>query len=153
MNIEQRLVKLERQNRWMRRGLMAIVLIGAVGMFCGMQAQPRAYRAQEFIMVDAAGKAQGVLSMAGGGPGLRLGGIEGNDEGRSITIGITQNVAMVDIAGDKGRSVTLRDDAGGSGIIVRDGTRIRGFMGLLSADDSAIAQLSDKNGQRTWDAP
>ena len=58
MTTEQRLARLERQNRWMRTALLALVMAGAGAIIMGQATSkkvPELIRAKKFQVVDDSG--------------------------------------------------------------------------------------------------
>ena len=73
MTLEDRLVRLERQNRWMKRvGGVAVVLAGLF-LTLGQSKPPDIIEARKFVVVDEQGSAMGDLGFnAEGGGWLAL---------------------------------------------------------------------------------
>ncbi len=64
MTLEQRLEKLERENRWMRRiGAVGVAIAAAVFLIGQGKDKPRVVEAEAFVLRDGEGKQRAVLSM------------------------------------------------------------------------------------------
>ncbi|MFQ5987098.1 MAG: hypothetical protein ACE5KQ_07050 [Thermoplasmata archaeon] len=117
----ERLEILERQNRWLKRvGVVVMVLAGAL-LLIG-QAQPKwKIEAERFVVKDANGKVRAELGMAGYGPALVL---YDGDGTRRAALGIAQKgpaLFIFDTAekrraafgvGEKGPALALYDGNG-----------------------------------------
>ncbi len=64
MTVEQRLERLERQNRWLKRIATVCVAVVAVVFLLGQgKDKPRVVEAEAFVLRDSEGKQRAVLSM------------------------------------------------------------------------------------------
>jgi hypothetical protein len=65
MTTEQRLARLERQNRWMRRiGAVAVAVAAAVFLVGQGKENPRVVEAEKFVLLDLEGRERAVLGVA-----------------------------------------------------------------------------------------
>jgi hypothetical protein len=69
--MKTRLNAIERQNRLLKRGLGVVVAVGGAVLLMG-QAVPTTVSAQQFLLVDGAGKRRAEMSLAGGAARLLL---------------------------------------------------------------------------------
>jgi hypothetical protein len=83
-NLETRVDALERQNRWLRRGLAVAALSGLGLTLLGAAPKSDELRLQKLVIVDAEGKQRAVLGTEGGGAMLVF---SSSDEKRALTIG------------------------------------------------------------------
>ena len=73
--VMDRLAKVERQNRWLVRGCLALVLSCGIAMLMAqkpLESVAQTIEAQAFVLKDAAGEVRAKLHMTGDGPELRL---------------------------------------------------------------------------------
>jgi hypothetical protein len=167
--IEERLEKLERQNRRMKlAGLGAMVIAGAfvlMGQASGPRTPPEV-RAKSFVLVDANGetRARLYMSASGKGPELDLLDAKGNErltlDGPGLTLyDVNGKLRAVLAAGSNGTALQL-DDANGKvrahlGVLSDEpGLDLNGADGkssawLLALSDGPILDLNDASGFET----
>lgn len=74
-----RLERLERENRWLKLGVVVVLLGIAAAVLMGQaMREPKVVTAEQFVLRDSAGEARAVLTMSGDGPGLTLFGEDGD---------------------------------------------------------------------------
>ena len=72
MELETRVEKLERENRWLKRIGMTALIVGGLIVMLG-QARPQSaevLRASKFVLVDKEGRQRATLAIENGGPAL-----------------------------------------------------------------------------------
>ena len=144
MSIEQRLEKLERQNKWMRRiGGVAVALVAAV--FLMGQGKEKELPDLEVQSLTVKAKDGRITKITGGDMTL----IDANGETRASLCTSKGGVASLGLNDDSGRyrvALILPKD-GAPGFYLRD--RIGRFRALLSLlkDGSPSLRLTDKDGK------
>jgi hypothetical protein len=130
-DLTQRLDRLERENRWLKR-MGTGVLVGATAVaLMGQRGAAPVVEAQRFLINDpASGKARAALSLLqDGSVGLSL------------------------ISAD-GKSLSLSADAGGNmGLSLVDSNRTLRAALSAGADGSPTLILHDRSGKVIWKAP
>ncbi len=128
--LTQRLDRVERENRWLKRiGTLVLIAVAAV-VLMGQQGAP-VVEAQRFLIRDpASGKARAALSLLQDG-----------------SVGLS--IISLD-----GKSLSLSADAGGNmGLMLGDSNRtLRGQL-FAGADGSPALILQDRSGKVIWKAP
>ena len=132
MTTEERIERLEQNNRRLLAGLVTVILLGI-----GVAAIPKPggdvvdeVRARAFILVDDNGKTRAALLVSTNGPGLYL--LDGNKQAR-VSLDISK-----DMSG-------LADCAPGLVLADKNGTlRVQ----LVTSQNDSWLQLSDKNNTR-----
>lgn len=110
-HVVTRLTRVEKENRWFKRLLAALLLVAIALLVMGQARVPsRKIEAQKFVLVDAAGREQAVLQSVGGLPSLDL--INPSNrigasfslaaEGPSLMIGDVKNAESILISSYKG---------------------------------------------------
>jgi len=164
--ILERIEKLERENRRLRRGgLAAIVVLATLGILGAAAPVPQTLRAHELELTDAAGnmrakisaidgkapylvlydaKGRTMLSLKGGGsqPGLAINDASGNT--RVMLGGLSPNLAFYDTANNT--TVSLDGDALGPRLLLFDGA---GKMRVHLGGPGPSLDLMDQSGYET----
>ncbi len=147
-DIETRLAKLERENRWLKRAGAVFVTTALVVVFCSAKdaAKPTIIEATEFRIVDSKGFLRGALGVdkADGEVGIGLLGADGR---RRFLVQVSPSGSpMVQLevpAGNAIGSISITDTDG----------KDRFAVGYTPKDGRTIAFMSDKDGKTTWRAP
>jgi hypothetical protein len=156
--VQARLARLERENRWMKRGFLCLgVALAAVFLLAGQAPPPRAGKtveAERFVVVDADGKKRGVFgvdkafpSWDKARPTLALYGKEDqpafavNTEGGSSGLFFQEDgETRLGLAVTKGKFAGL--------VIYRNPTDRKSEIGLFYSDDGKPALVfNDPNGR------
>lgn len=122
--IMDRLARVEKQNRWLMRGTLALVFLCGIVLLMARKPLARTAEAQAFVLKDAAGKVRAELRM--GSSADPTGIVEGDPELRlydphrntSVLIGVGQEGPYLQLLTEKGDKVTLNvfeQFAGGGG--------------------------------------
>ena len=125
--LEQRIKKLENQNRRMKRVGAAVLILSASVLLMGQAPASRTVEANEFILRDSAGRMRGSLSM---------------------DLGLVPELALFD---ENGREQFSVEAIGLRGAVLSMGDMLA-ERGALLANDSergAYLRLSDKEGFQT----
>jgi hypothetical protein len=164
--ILERLEKLERENRRLRRGgLAALLVVALAGILGAARPAAKTLRAQQLVLTDAAGnvraklsaenakfasitlydaKGRKMLSLNGGGPrpGIAMADVTGKT--RVLLGGLSPNLSFYDDAGDT--TVSLDGDALGPRLLLFDGA---GKMRVHLGGPGPSFDLMDANGYET----
>ena len=132
MTLEDRIVRLERQNRWMKRvGGVAVVLAGLF-LTLGQSKPPDEVSASKFTLVDEKGEGKGAWALHDGEPVFTMHG-KGGDR-----VGLTTSTIVLYRAKDKGR------------ILLSTETELEGPMIAVMFDHAtpktALMRVSAKEG-------
>lgn len=174
--IERRLGKLEKENRWMKRG-GCVVLLGIVSAMLMGQARPsRTVEADKFVLKDSNGRTRAEMSFWQDDPLLTFYDIDGKR-----TLGLSGTVLALGQSNVKGNSYRAKIDLGGLSFVDPDGklrivlNAVRPGIGLTDAEgfsanfgrtdvefhttglklqtSAASINLIDKEGKLLWHAP
>ena len=123
MTVEQRIVRLERQNRWMK--CAGVVLVGL--LLIGQSKPQDEVKARRFSLVDEAGKLRGTWVVARGEPHLSMiageGGIiglGGNAGGVGLVLESKAGIAGIEVRSKKGTVFMASTHLIGPGIEIAD---------------------------------
>ncbi len=147
--LEARVMRLERENRAMKRGaLLALVVVGGV-MLMGQTQGPKVseeIRARKLCVVDEAGKPRAVLSVTGDGPELVLLDEDENARAKFTSDKVSSSLDLCDKAGFTRISLTSDDpDEDGPRLVLLDERlRLRAF--LHNGKDGPGLSLLDERG-------
>ena len=132
MTIEQRLEKLERQNRMFKIIIVAISLgCAAIAAAGGSAGEDKVIMAREFRLIDSQGKTRGLFSLEAGGSPV---------------------IALFDAKGkNRGSFGLLADGSPFFGLYAAQG-KTRGLFSLL-ADGTQVFGLRDAREKTIWSAP
>lgn len=135
-SIVDRLEKLERQNRRLRR-IGGLIILSVAGVFLMAQARPsRTLEANEFILRDSHGKERAALKTVGGEPSVNF---YGELQVRFCDVGGPCRLELT--AHRENASITLAESSGTARAVISiSGPR-------------TLAVLLDKNGKVIWRAP
>ncbi len=147
-DIETRLAKLERENRWLKRAGAVFATVALVVVFCSAKDAPKrtVIEANEIRIVDSTGFLRGTLGVdkADGAVGLALMGADG-----------TLRLAVQTFPSGS-PTIQLDTPAGnGTGTISINGAdeKTRFMTGYTSNDGRTISFIKDKDGKTVWRAP
>lgn len=153
MTVEERIERLERNNRRLMAGLVAAVLLGigvaATPTKSGVDAVAE-LRAQKFILVDDNGKTRAALSVSQAGPGLGL--LDANGVLRA-TLGVNMGEPMLglfDRNGEPCAGLTVSKEGTGLSLADEHG-KLRAVLGVTKAGPEL--ELYDENDKSLWKAP
>jgi hypothetical protein len=141
--ILQRLDRLERQNRWMKRGGAIVLVLAGAAALMGSQAPPndRADDSKAFILRDQTGKERAGLTLAADGPVLRFfddGGME------RLRLGMFKDVpGFVFYDANGKRQATLSAGTEGVRLFLYDNERPRAWL-RMSKDDIGLHILGEE---------
>ena len=145
-DVLQRLEALEKQNRRLRRVWLLMPAVLAAGLFVRTEAQSRVYQAEEFQVIDSAGKTRAVLGWRSDGA-VGLGFSDTN--GKKVAwLDVTATNMTLALGGDDAKSRALIDvqAVGNATLILLDANKKpRGAMGLTAAGDTFLS-LADAQG-------
>jgi len=130
-DLNQRLERLERQARWLRRAVIALLVVGIVtpGLVAGSIRNK--VSGSEFILLDGAGKERGVFWLVGG---------------------ILPTFVLHDRAGRPRLQFDLLVDDSPRLYLADADQRIRAKL-KLAADGNPLFEMLDKGGKVIWSAP
>jgi hypothetical protein len=145
MTTEQRLARLERENRWMRRlGAVAVAVAAAVFLVGQGKDKPRVVEAQKFVLRDSEGKSRAELSLRErGGVGLA-----------SLLL-LRPDAPMLALRDGSGRSrlVLSAADEGATDMLIKDARgNARVLLGVSHRGSGGI-EVYAPNGTVIWKAP
>jgi hypothetical protein len=122
----ERLARVEKQNRWLVGGGLALVLSCASVLLTAQKPVPQTIESQGFVLKDAAGQVRAELHMTGSGPELRLCDSQGRGKSNTLAlIGADENGPSLDLFTKEGGLAGLSIDKRGpslSLVKVRGGT-------------------------------
>jgi hypothetical protein len=161
LDLQQRLAKLEKQNRTFRRIAIALlVAVGAVLLMGQAAPQHRSIQAEEFILTDGGGKARASWTVTKGDPTLMFYDHGGDSR---MALFLNQDEPQIDLVGAKGAGVAsvqptlveLTDSTGrivslkmvptAAGFTLEDASKVRASL-VLKSDEPGLV-LFDKNGK------
>ncbi len=170
VDLQQRLAKLEKQNRTFRRAAMALLAVFGALLLMG-QAAPEPHGVKEklistekLVLTDAAGKMRAMLYAAEGGPKLDFYDAQGNSgmslilnqDGPRIYLTVNsgqpnavlgpEQIALQDVS--TRRIVALSLNPSGAGVFVNDGPRAHATLMLVPLA-GPVLELHDKSGKRS----
>jgi hypothetical protein len=94
----ERLTRVEKQNRWLARGGLALALSCASLLLMAQKPDAQTIEAQGFVLKDAAGQVRAELHMANSGPELRLYDSQGRGKTNTLArIGADENGPSLDL--------------------------------------------------------
>ncbi|UCH36462.1 MAG: hypothetical protein JSV65_08940 [Armatimonadota bacterium] len=144
LTLPDRVERVERQNRRLRVGMLAILaVVGALVFMAATEPAAKVVRAERFELVDAKGKVRGLLTLVGDvGPKLLL---FGNDDNARAMLRLTPN-------GNPELCLYDKDGRGGVALMVGDDVNprltLRDKAGTLRAEFSGTAlELCDTKGR------
>jgi hypothetical protein len=155
MTTEQRLARLERENRWMRRlGAVAVAVAAAVFLVGQGKDKPRVVEAQKFVLRDSEGKSRAELSLRErGGVGLDL--RDGAGTPRASLLLLRPDAPMLALRDGSGRSrlVLSAADEGATDMLIKDARgNARVLLGVSHRGSGGI-EVYAPNGTVIWKAP
>ncbi len=176
-SIVERLEKVEKQNRQMKRVALGASLLAVAFAVMGAQGSPRPVVAERFVVVDANGTERAVLGMAERGPALRLYDAKGKkraewesepEETSLLFYGKRGNEQVALFANEAGfglSSLTLEavdgkssfrasseEDSAGLSLYESFPTK-KPLAFLTTNSGKSRLQMNDSNGNQIWSAP
>lgn len=147
--VMSRLERLERQNRWMKRGAAAIlVLAGAVALMGGQgRQQGKAGEPEKFVLRDEKGNERAWLGMAKDGPALRFRDESGKERLWLGVLKSTPGVVLYDELGK--RRAALSTGKGVVSLISYDDSEKQRAWLVMSKDAAAFHLLGEQKGEHT----
>jgi hypothetical protein len=127
--VMDRLARVERQNRWLVRGGLALVFACGSVLLMAQNPIARTIEAQAFVLKDATGKVRAELHMTDTGPELAL--YSDSQSTAEVHLGAIKNVGWgLGVLGDQAEGIAiLRVDRNGPG------------LGLTKGQDSAVVNV------------
>lgn len=147
-DVEARLDAIERQNRLLKRGLGLLVAVGGAVLLMG-QAAPKIVSAEQFLLVDGAGKRRAEISLAGGAARLLL-----FDKSKRVRLNLTvqgngQPTMIFYDSAKRPRSMFSTKADGSQAWVLFDGKqRARATMAMRK-DGSPLLFFTNKKGKIT----
>jgi hypothetical protein len=153
MTLEQRVEKLERQNRWMRLlGAMGLAVVAAVFLVAQGKAAPKAIEAEQFVVKDAKGRVRAKLGrLAEGTFGLVIHDAEGNKRIGVLHWDTGTGFVVLGCKGEK--SIVLAEGEGGNvGLSLNENVADRPGASLGAAPHGYVdLQLWSKGNKRVFE--
>jgi hypothetical protein len=167
--VEERLERLEKENRRLRMLVLALIVLAGAGValsaVSGVRAQAPAWRrtveAEKFVLRDSSGKRRAVLGMAAGAPDLILYDASGKTRASLDMFGGEPGLEFYDASDTKrvwldgsadGPSLTLRDSGGFESVIGHVALQTPTTGSQISSSAASI-HLFNKAGNVIWAAP
>jgi hypothetical protein len=127
-SLAARVEKLEKQNRFLKRAGLALLVLPAALIFMGQSRAPRAIEAEDFILRDAAGTKRAELSMGADAAGLLF----FNSKGQTSSF-LTDGMILL-------------GDPQNTKVKPESGLRESGYVMLSMVDSAPRVQLRDSDG-------
>jgi hypothetical protein len=145
--LEQRLAKLERDNRLWRLAACSLLVLGLLGV--GVAAQrttvpAKQLKSQEFVLVDGDGKEIGTFGEVNGGAGLMV-----TSDGGSVSLAAMAGGCGISVNSDKGHKVQIEATSKGdtAGIVA---SKEASKVSMLADSEEGMILTYDKVGKVTW---
>lgn len=145
-DMKARLDAIERQNRVLKRGLGLLVAVGGAVLLMG-QASPKIVSAEQFLLVDSAGKRRAEISLANGAARLLL-----FDQSKRVRLNLTvqgngQPTMIFYDGAKRPRSMfSTKPDGSQAWVLFDDKQRARATMAMRK-DGSPLLFFTNKKGK------
>lgn len=151
--LADRVARLERENRKLKRAGLAILAMGGVTLLMGQSAPAnRTVEAGKFKLVDKDGQNRGgLLILADGSPALLLGGKDGLRVGMAVRPDGTSSLEQYDKAG-KLRTSIGPQKGGGWGLRLTDSQGRDRARLTVNSDDRPVVTLFNEEGGLVFEA-
>ena len=143
--VQERLARLERQNRRLQRGMIAL-LVAVTGLLAMGQAPagPKIIEAQKIILKDPDGTVRGWMATVGKGSEVVL----GNDRAQPmISLRVSTDAGDLHFYGSRGSGMNLGMNSGRPSIAILDGES-QGQVGIGFENHGPSLRIEDANGFR-----
>src|SRR4029077_8822292 len=142
-DLVERLDKLEKRNRRLQRGLIAVFTALSAIVLMGQAApSPRVVEAQKFVIKDADGKVRGWLGIIGKGSELTLGNANAQP---MISLEVSNDSGDLHFYGSRRSGMNLGINSGNPSVSILDADG-RGGAGITFAKNGPSLKLEDGNG-------